>query len=141
MSRTNKYSVALAAGLILFFTFGNRTNSTPHTLSTFPYLLSLLPFPLVLYPLLRNQSKTMGAFSVREGIRLGESVVRLSAIAFSLYVAIYSYFFFGGRSFSLVAASFIITLLWTWMIGIAIAGACAWFVRRTATGNGAFPVA
>ena len=139
MRQTTKYSLALTLGLIFFFTLGNPMNDTDRTLSVFPYLLSLIPFPLVLYPLLRSQSQKQGDFNVWVGLRIGESVVRKAVFAFSLYVLVYGYFYFKSSFLSLVTASFLIALVGGWILGVAIAAICAWLVSRKTVENRATP--
>ncbi|HIM55885.1 MAG TPA: hypothetical protein EYM39_04190 [Candidatus Latescibacteria bacterium] len=138
MSQNTKYAILLAAGLVVFYLIGNKADSSSSTLSLFPGLLALLPFPLVLYTMLRRLAREDKSFTVRQGIRTGEAVVRRAAVLFSLFNLVYSHFFFDGRSpypIWFFAVAGIGTLIATWLVGVVFAALCAWVAARVREGG------
>ena len=136
MSQNTKYAILLAAGLVVFFFFGNKADSSSSGLSLFPSLLAFLPFPLVLYTMLRRLAREDKSFTVRQGIRTGEAVVRRAAVLFSLFNLVYSHFFFDGRHpIWFFAVAGIGTLIATWLVGVVFAALCAWAAARGREGG------
>ena len=136
MSQDTKYAILLVAGLVVFFFFGNKADSSSSGLSLFPSLLAFLPFPLVLYTMLRRLAREDKSFTVRQGIRTGEAVVRRAAVLFSLFNLVYSHFFLDARHpIWFIAVAGIGTLIATWLVGVVFAALCAWAAARGREGG------
>ena len=86
------YAVILAALLALFYLIGNPTRSGG--LSVFPWLLAILPFPVVLMIQLKSAVTGMSAPSFGQLFRLGEATVLFAALLFGVFTFAYSYFYF-----------------------------------------------
>ena len=74
-------------------------------------------------------------FTLRKGVRTGEFVVRRAAFPFAFFVAAHGYFVFTYPNMPLVASSFFMALLGTWIAGIACSAICAWIIERRASGG------
>lgn len=99
MSRSVAYACILAFVLSLVFIAGNPSlvEGDGATISTFPYLLALIPIPLLIGRLILGVARRAGGeFSVMQGTRVGERASRWAAIAFSVVVCVYAIGYFSA---------------------------------------------
>lgn len=112
------YSAVLATFLIVFFSIGNQRGTPTHTLSVFPWLVSVLPFPLVLLPMLWQHWKGVSHVTRGTVVRHNERVVRWAAIFFSVFTTLFSYGHFNNPWLALYMGAS--TLITTWVIGVLV---------------------
>lgn len=134
MRQTTRYSILLTAALIAFFLVASMLDSPSGQLII--NLVALLPFPLVMYTMLRRLANEDESFTVRGGIGTGEAVARRAAVLFSLFTLLYGQFFIEARQpIWIMAMGGIGTLITTWLIGFVFAALCAWVVARGRAGG------
>jgi len=112
----------------VLFVVGYLISEDPYTLRVFPSALSFLPFPFVLYPILRAQAGHDPSRSrFRQAIRAGELMVRWGSLLFAAFFLLYAYFYVGWEAyFSLISAAG--AAVWTWIVGVAFSLLCAWLI-------------
>jgi len=111
------HAVLLAAFLILFFVIGNHTRSG--RLSVFPWMVAIVPFPVILTVQLRGAANRIPGTSFCQLFRVGESTVRFAALIFGTFTWVYAHFYFIAASGEFLAMIPVMTILATWSIGIA----------------------
>jgi len=133
MNRRVVYTIMLASSLIVLHFTGHYVYEGSSGLSDFPDLVLLLPLPVILFVFLRPMVQGE-EFTLRKGVRAGEFVVRRAAFPFAFFVAAHGYFVFTYPSMPLVAISFFMALLGTWIAGIVCSAICTWIIERRASG-------
>lgn len=125
-----RYGLVLAIVLTLLFVIGNLVNSSPRTLSVFPWFSDLFAFPVVLYPAIKAIGiKRYGtSLTLRQGLRIGEAISRWAALLFGVFSASYGYFYFGynGPGFT----TFVLTVAVTWLMGVLVSLLCVLVILR-----------
>lgn len=124
-----RYGLELAAGLALVLIIGN-LGSDPE-LDTFPWMISILAFPVVAYRLLAELQIEFSRLEYVFVLTESEAVVRRAAVAFGLFEFAYAWVFYGG-GFELWPVFFTlpVTVIVTWLIGMVVFAAVAWYVLR-----------
>lgn len=124
------YAVLLAALLALFFISGNPTHS--RGISTFPSLLAIIPFPVVLTIQLRSAVTRIPAPSFGRLFRLGEETVFFASLLLGIFTLAYSHFYFLAPSTTFLGMSLLLTIMATFMTGTLFSVLCAFFMAHSA---------
>lgn len=129
MSPTWKYALYLAAGLALLLVLGNLDGG--RHLDTWPWVLSALPFPVVLYRFVVELDLDTDGLEFRDAVLASEPVVRWGAVLFGLFEFAYSWVFYdAGFDTWPIFFTLPVTILVTWVAGLVAAAACSWYVIR-----------
>jgi len=124
------YAVLLAALLTLFFLMGNPTHTGG--ISAFPWLLAIIPFPVVLTIQLRSAVTRIPAPSFAQLFRLGEATVVFASLLFGIFTFAYFYFYFLAPSTMFLGMGLLLTLLGTLLTGTLFALVCAFALANFA---------
>lgn len=124
MKSTRWFGLLLAMLLIGFCWVGNSVRGDGHLVSIFPWAVSLVIFPLVIYPGLRLQART-GQTTVAELRRAGWSIVWPAAIVFACFTTALSAVTFAHPAAILLATVVGGTLVGTTILGMLCAQLCA----------------
>ena len=123
------YAVLLAALLIFFFLSGNPTHTGG--IRIFPWLLAIIPFPVVLMIQLRSAVTRNSVTSFGRLFRLGEETVVLASALFGIFVLTYSYFYFLEHTM-LLGMTMLLAILGALAIGTLSSLICAFMTANSA---------
>lgn len=124
MSSTRWLGVLLATLLMGFCLFGNSLGGDRHLVSIFPWAVSLLAFPLVIYPGLHMRARN-GPATAAQLRRAGWSIVWPAAIVFACFTTALSVATFAHPATILLAVVFAGTLVATAILGLLCVQLCA----------------
>ncbi|MGA2261618.1 MAG: DUF4199 family protein [Acidobacteriota bacterium] len=115
LKHTLVHALFLAVLLALFFVIGNPIH--PGAISTFPWLIAMVPVPIVLAVRLRYEFKRNPSLSFGQTFRFGESTVCLAGLLFGAFTLAYSYFYFRVPGTYFLGMTLLLTILGTWFVG------------------------
>jgi hypothetical protein len=127
------YIIGLVALQTAFFIIGNPTQ--PGGLSSYPFWLGLISFPLVLMLQLHAIFRRDPGLAFGRAFWVCESTVRFAALFYGIFVFVYACFYYRAKSAAilvLLAFSFLGTVLSSWVIGTLFLLPCAFVMRKFA---------
>ncbi len=126
----------MAALLIGLCWLGNALRGDPHLVSVFPSTVSILAFPLAIYPALRLRARMHPADST--GLRrVGWGIVWPASIGFAVFVAAFGAYRFGRFRAPELAMTFAGTLVVSLLFGWLSVLLCVLLVRKSLNGSSA----
>jgi hypothetical protein len=124
MKPASWFALLLGTLLIGFGWVGNSVRGDEHSVSIFPWFVTLLAFPLAIYPGLRLQAQT-GQATVAELRRAGWSIVWPAAVLFACFNTAFGAATFAHPAAILLVFAFGGTLVATIILGMLCAQLCA----------------
>ncbi len=111
--------ISLAVSVFIFSVIGNMINNDPNTISTYPWWITIVPIPLLMYFFLKDLHLKSTGLSVKVIFKHGEKISREAGIIFGFLHMFYAIYYFGYFSFGLhIGGGLIFGFLGLYIIGL-----------------------